>query len=209
MALVRPRVNLIKLSLNVKHLPNALENIAKVSLDTKWLWCTQSVGRSSFVFRHHQTGFIYQLFKSGHINVTNVRKVEDIEKAISIIYAIIGIPKIIEKKYRIDNIQATGILNLNHKGRGSCLKNICDTLSRMQEECNITSLSYENQRFPGAFIKYNDGNVRCTIILFATRRFVFVGLKNLDSIQKIHDWLECTIWHAVQEKPVNTSMSFS
>lgn len=146
MALVRPRVNLIKLSFNVSQVPNALENIAKVPIDTKWLWCTKSVGGSSFVLRH-PSGFVFQLFKRGHINLTNVRRIKDIEKAINIIYDVIDIPKIKGKEYRIDNVQATGILNLNHKG--SSLKKICDALSRMQEEFNITSLSFESQRFPG------------------------------------------------------------
>ena len=79
-----------------------------------------------------------------HINLTNVRRIKDIEKAINIIYDVIDIPKIKGKEYRIDNVQATGILNLNHKG--SSLKKICDALSRMQEEFNITSLSFESQK---------------------------------------------------------------
>ena len=63
--------------------------------------------------------------------------------------------------------------------------------------------------FAGAFIRYNDGSMRCTIILFASRRFVLVGLNSLDLVNKIHDWLEHTIWHALQEIPVNTNVSFS
>ena len=196
MALVRPKVNLIKLSLNISHLPNGIENISKLSRDPKWLWCRESACASSFVFRH-ESGFIYQIFKSGHINLTNVRRVQEIEKAIAIIYRIIGIPKILEKEFRIDNIQATGRLNLYTRDRS--LKSICDRLSQLGSDCNIRNLSFEPQRFPGAFIKYQDGNVKATIILFNSRRFVLVGLNSLDSVNSIHDWLERCIWRATEE----------
>ena len=197
MALLRPQVNLIKLSLNVSHYPKAVENISNLTLDPKWRWFVESECTASYIFRH-QSGFVYQLFKKGHINLTGVRKVEDIERAISIIYNIIGIPKIIASDYRIDNIQASGALNLN--SRHKSLKTICDNLNSVKDECNIKKLSFESQRFPGAFIRYADERCRGTVILFNSRRFVLVGVKSLEDINTIHNWLEISIWKAVSRQ---------
>ena len=146
----RPQVNLLKLSLNVSHLPNAIYNISQIPSNAKWSFKCESVCTASFIIR--ESGYIYQLFKKGHINVTKVRSFEDIEKAIDIIYYIIGVPQVIAKDYIIDNIQATGRLKVYSKNKS--LKYICDALSRMQKNINITKLSFEAERFPGAFIRY-------------------------------------------------------
>ena len=199
MAVVRPQVNLLKLSLNVSDFyPKAVENISSLAKDPKYQWHCDHLTTASFVFRH-QSGYIYQLFKKGHINLTNVRRFEDVHRAISIIFEIIDIPKIFASNYNIDNIQASGIINL--RSANYSLKRVCDGLSQLKDECRVIKrLSFECQRFPGAFIKFQDGDCKGTILLFNSRKFVLVGLRRFEDINKIHDWLESSIWRAMQEK---------
>ena len=192
---VRPQVNLLKLSLDVSHLPNAIHNISKIPSNTKWSSKCESVCTASFILR--ESGYVYQLFNKGHINVTKVRRFEDIEKAIDIIYCIIDIPQVIARDYTIDNIQATGRLKVY--SRNKSLKYICDALSRMQKEINITKLSFEAERFPGAFIRYQDTKCRATVILFNSRRFVIIGVKTLNDVYKVHDWLQDCISRAIED----------
>ena len=80
------------------------------------------------------------------------------------------------------------------------LKNICDRLHSQKEEWNIHSINFEPHRFPAAFIKRGDRDIRATVLLFNSGKFVFVGLKRLEDVNKVHDWLEIAIWHATKDQ---------
>lgn len=104
MTLVRPKVHNIKLSLSVAHFPEAIKNISEIPNNPKYSWILENVCTASFILRNEKS-VVYQVFKKGHINITGVKRSEDIDDAISYIYSLIGIPRLLHSVHNIDNIQ--------------------------------------------------------------------------------------------------------
>ena len=196
MALLRPKIHLFKISLRVDHFPNIGQNISKLRNNPKYGWFIESKVKSSFIFRQ-LNGIIYQIFSNGHVNITGLRRQEDIAGALANLFSLLNIPKKSKIDFNIDNIQASGVLNLNT--RNLSLKFICDSLDRKKSDCGIVSVKFEPSRFPGAFIKFLvNGSCKGTVLLFNSRKFVIVGLKKIVDKNIIHDALEQSIFKTTQ-----------
>lgn len=115
--------------------------------------------------------FTYVFFKSGenselnHLNITNVKSFEKIDEAVNYFFEVLlqGV-QIFEVYRRVDNISAS--LNLNFKIN---LVNVVDYFK------NICCVSYNTEKFPGVFLKFNKG----TVIIFHTGKCIFIGCKNV------------------------------
>lgn len=113
--------------------------------------------------------FTYIIFKKGkanfnHVNVTKLSKISHVEEAVSNLINIFDCEII---NHKIDNIIAT--FNL-----GKSLK--------LREIINgkvFESAKYNNERFPGLFVKFPEG----TVILFHSGKTVLVGCKSEAGIQ--------------------------
>jgi TATA-box binding protein (TBP) (component of TFIID and TFIIIB) len=113
--------------------------------------------------------YTYVIFKSGknninHINITKVKTFCDIEHAINHLLNILCVEEI---KRTVDNITVS--LNINRKVN----------LNKLPVFENCISISYNSEKFPGAFIKFNCG----TIILFHTGKCIFIGIKKREDIE--------------------------
>ena len=198
MALLRPVVHLMKISLNVSKISNSERNILKLRNDYKYAWLIESKVKSSFILRQ-LNGIIYQIFTKGHVNITGIRRQQDIAGALADLFHLLNIPKKSKIRYNIDNIQVSGILNLNTSNFS--LKFICDSLDKMKKQCGILSVKFEPSRFPGAFIKIAaKESCKGTVLLFNSRKFVIVGLKHLHHKNIIHDVLEESIFKTTQSR---------
>jgi len=117
-----------------------------------------------------KTLFTYIIFKSkeqhseSHINITKIPKVTAIREAIDLIKSLINC-KIIS--YKIDNIIATTNLRTELN------------LASISNNCRLENIKYNNEKFPGLFIKFNTG----TIILFHSGKLVIVGCKSEENIK--------------------------
>ena len=113
--------------------------------------------------------FTYVIFKSSkgennHINITKIKTFDEITCAIKHLLDVLCVSEI---KRKIDNITVS--LNLHKKVD---LKNLPSF-----EHC--LSVSYNSEKFPGVFIKFNCG----TIILFHTGKCIFIGIKKEEDIE--------------------------
>jgi TATA-box binding protein (TBP) (component of TFIID and TFIIIB) len=113
--------------------------------------------------------YTYIIFKKNknsenHINITKIPTIADICEAIEIIREFTGA---LIKYKKVDNIIATTFLN-----KALDLNDIC-------KKGNFKSIKYNNEKFPGLFIKLAQG----TIILFHSGKVVVVGAKTEHDIQ--------------------------
>ena len=122
--------------------------------------------------------YTYVYFKTSdgeinHLNITNVPEFSKIDFASNHILKNILKPLKIKEIYRrVDNISAS--LNLNNK------INLLDIVSYFKKICQV---SYNTEKFPGAFLKFKQG----TIIIFHTGKCIFIGCKfirNLKCLEK-------------------------
>jgi hypothetical protein len=114
--------------------------------------------------------FTYIIFKSkeeqseSHINITKIPKVCSISEAIDFIKSLINCSII---SYKIDNIIATTNLRRDLN------------LANISKNCKLQNLKYNNEKFPGLFIKFDKG----TVILFHSGKIVIVGCKSEENIK--------------------------
>lgn len=125
-------------------------------------------------FKHNNYTFV--LFKTGknkesHINITQISNFDSINKAIDCLIKLINCTV---NSYSIDNIIATSDLN----------KSI--SLSTIIKNKRFERIKYNNEIFPGLFIKFNQG----TVIIFHSGKIVLVGCKSIENIE----WLMSTIY---------------
>lgn len=158
------RIRNIKISLKVKPLVlnNALKRLEKKSVTVKTY--------SNFISFKANT-YTYVLFKKGktkqtHINITQIPSLDLVKTAINIIVRLL---KCCVLNYTIDNIIATSDL---HK---------CVCLMDVVIKKSFERIKYNNEIFPGLFIKFING----TVIVFHTGKIVIVGCKNKESIKWI------------------------
>jgi TATA-box binding protein (TBP) (component of TFIID and TFIIIB) len=115
--------------------------------------------------------FYYTIFPSGFINITGIRKKQEIEEAINQIISHLQLTladlKLQENGsvYCIDNITVTGALNITKKLNLAVLH--CKTIT----DCKT---SYNNLHFPGLFLHFT--GVKGTVLLFSSGKFNIVGL---------------------------------
>ena len=158
----------IKISIKTKGL--CLNNVLNKALENK-LYCVNY--KNYIVLKNTFTYIIFKYNKNkiNHINITKLKSKIDVLAAIKLIKKLLNI-KI--HFFSIDNIIATGFI-------GDKLN-----LQFIIEKKYFEVMKYNNETFPGLFIKFEIG----TIILFSTGKFVCVGVKSEKNlkclIQKIH-----------------------
>ena len=86
------------------HFPEAVKKISEIPKNPKYNWILESNCTASFILRNEE-GVVYQIFRKGHINITGIKRAEDIEGAIFYIYSVIGISHVLHSLHQIDNIQ--------------------------------------------------------------------------------------------------------
>jgi TATA-box binding protein (TBP) (component of TFIID and TFIIIB) len=156
----------------------------KISLDTVKEICDKNKFKTKIYnnFIIFTSEYIYTIFRSkeknnyNHINITKIKQKIDIEKAIEKLQ-LIGI-KTIQDSLIIDNI--TGSFDLKKE---LILKDLIEITQNYQFKGNIY-ISYNNEKFPGMFLKVKIDNKRIgTIIIFHSGKVVFVGCKRLRNLR--------------------------
>jgi TATA-box binding protein (TBP) (component of TFIID and TFIIIB) len=109
-----------------------------------------------------------------HINITKVPHLgKSVKRSLKVIKKLLK-TKIVS--YKLDNIIATSDL-----GKKISLSKIAQT--------NDFKVLYNNERFPGLFIKFDEG----TVILYHSGKVVIVGCKTVRRIEEITEWLSANI----------------
>ena len=113
--------------------------------------------------------FTYIIFKTNkkfenHINITKIPSVSNIFEAILLIKLLTNCEV---AHQQIDNIIAT----TKHQSK-LCLKDII-------EKKTFKSIKYNNEKFPGLFLKFKEG----TAILFHSGKIVIVGCKSIETLE--------------------------
>ena len=154
----------IKVSVKVRALvlDNALSRLINKGIKTK-------VFSNFITFKTKHYTFV--LFKSGqkkqtHVNITQIPKFSSIAKAITSLRRLLHCKVL---SHTVDNIIAT-----------SDLKRTV-SLKRLIQEKKFQRTKYNNEIFPGLFIKFWNG----TVIVFHTGKIVIVGCKSKKSIKWI------------------------
>lgn len=165
----------IKISLKIGLLPlNNAINILTVK-NIQW--------KDHFNFISFRTGgFTFVLFKPSktgysHLNITKIKRFEDISRPIDILKDIF---KCCIFNSKVDNIVAT-----------DNLQKIVD-LKEVTKNKIFENIKHNPEQFPGLFIKFSVG----TAILFHSGKFVVVGCRNIADVQ----WISDTIYAAIQRQ---------
>lgn len=111
--------------------------------------------------------YTYIIFKTGpslnnHINITKIKEISDVDHAINHLKTFFVFN---EQKRTIDNITAS-----------------CDKLKELQLDQIIkrfSNVSYNTEKFPGAFVKFDYG----TVILFHTGKCILIGAKSRNDLE--------------------------
>lgn len=154
----------IKISVKIK--PLVLNNVVNL-LASKGISFKIYSNFVTFKNRH----FTYVLFKKGkrkncHINITQIQTLQLIKKALESIEDLLTCKVI---SYKVDNIIATSDVSRKI------------SLSEIIKKNSFDVIKYNNEVFPGLFIKFKEG----TVILFHSGKIVIVGCKTLESIECI------------------------
>ena len=124
--------------------------------------------------------YTYIIFKPNknknhnHINITKIPNTKFVTEAISEIENLL---KVKHFDFKIDNIVASG----------NFMRHI-DILEIVKKRL-FEKIKYNNQKFPGLFIKFNRG----TAIIFHSGKVVLVGCKDLNDIEWITQQLVANI----------------
>lgn len=153
------KITNIKLSLKTSYI--CLDSVRK-QLDNKEIKCY-----SNFIVLRDK--YTYIIFKSkdlvtNHINVTKIGKFEDVPESI---IKILSLLQVIEQKRVVDNITVS--LNLHKEINLNCLPDFSSIIAK----------SYNTEKFPGVFLKFDCG----TIILFHTGKCILIGVKKESDIE--------------------------
>ena len=162
----------IKLSLKIKFIClDTVQNILKnLNISVKSY-------PNFLVFRQTYT---FILFKSkdcirNHLNVTNIKEYTNIETSINILKTLLN--------YDISDIFSTTIDNITASFSIKSSFNFLDILNKFKD---ISQITYNNEKFPGIFLKFDLG----TVIIFHTGKCIVIGCKSLINIEclvkKIH-----------------------
>lgn len=116
-----------------------------------------------------KTKYTFIIFKTNsngenHINITKIPNLSDINEAIEIIKQLTSC---FVKSDTIDNIIATTSVNRKLN------------LHKIVEDKNFARIKYNNEKFPGLFLKFD----KATVILFHSGKIVIVGSKSEEIIK--------------------------
>lgn len=122
------------------------------------------------VFKKNYT---FVLFKSkdciqNHLNVTNIKKYENIEDAIYTLKFLLNFEVNDIFSTTIDNITASFSIQRSFK--------FLDVLETFK---SLSKVTYNNEKFPGIFLKFDIG----TVIIFHTGKCIVIGCKSLSNIE--------------------------
>ncbi len=126
--------------------------------------------------------FVYTIFresknKTNHINITKIPSFVKIPEVLDFLSLQLSFD-IIPNSLKIDNI--TGSLNLNKK---LVLGELIEKTKKITTSEKII-LSYNNEKFPGLFIKVSLNLYKIgTIIVFTSGKIVFVGCKTVSDLK--------------------------
>lgn len=156
--------NIANVKVSLKTSKIFLDNVCDIALE-KNLYCKNY---KNFIVL--KSKFTYIIFKSkgeqseSHINITKIPTTASILEAIEVIKSLIACSII---SYKIDNIIATTNLQRHIN------------LSSIASSGKFKNLKYNNEKFPGIFIKFKLG----TVILFHSGKLVIVGCKSVCSVE--------------------------
>lgn len=167
-------------------------NCQKISLDTVKSVCQQNKIKikifSNFILI--KSKFIYTIFKNkennnyNHINITKIKSKLELKESIKTLKIFNLIP--IKNTLKIDNV--TGSLDLKKEIILRDLIKITETYKHTFNH-NIF-ISYNNEKFPGAFLKIEKDNKKIgTIIIFHSGKAVFVGCKNIRQLKCLESFI--------------------
>jgi|YelNatPaOPRAMG01_1025707.scaffolds.fasta_scaffold20455_5 hypothetical protein len=167
-------LNITNFKISLKVLPICLDTVCDIAK------------KSNICFKRYnnflvlQNKFTYIIFKNRkgsntHINVTKLRIFEDIKESQKFLFSNflnrLNSNIIFDK---IDNITASYDLK----------KNI-DIHQTIQNFKNLCEVRYNNETFPGVFLKHVCG----TIIIFHSGKTILIGSKNITSLQCLINFL--------------------
>jgi TATA-box binding protein (TBP) (component of TFIID and TFIIIB) len=118
------------------------------------------------VIKSKYTYIIFKTNKSNvtHINITKIPSLLDIDEAVNTIKILTNC---LITSQTIDNIIATTFVNKKLN------------LNQIVQEQKFKSIKYNNEKFPGLFLKFKKG----TVILFHSGKIVIVGSKSEQDIE--------------------------
>lgn len=160
----------IKISVKATDPASAIGNIARLRPGF-----VSKRKQSFFVLRPDE--FVYCIYYSGHINVTGLKRLDDVRKSCLFLRRELSL-NILEGSAKIDNItSATEVQSDQYFNLTRFVSQLAASAfySTACSRCKIVGLCYNKQVFPGAFIRTDIG----TILFFNTNKVVCVGTKTL------------------------------
>ena len=152
----------VKVSVKIPAIP--LDIVYKIALSKN---ISHKIHNNFIVLRAKFTFIIFKANKDyivNHINITKIPKIRYISKAINEIEDILNCSHI---SLCVDNIIASANLNQNLN------------LIKIVKNKKFEKIKYNNQKFPGLFVKFTKG----TVIIFHSGKIVIVGCKTIKQIK--------------------------
>ena len=134
---------------------------------------------SFVVVRLPLTHCVYSCYYSGHINVTGISSFEHIKIELNRFCTTARLQQHDIRQITIDNI--TAVIHPTNISRVSLYDLITHITNSKYDE--VKSLKYNNQVFPGLFIKTSSG----TIIWFNSNAISCVGSKSIEQLTELRD----------------------
>ena len=135
--------------------------------------------RSFLVLR--QDNVVYTCFKSGFINITGVRSITDIQKAVDQLAFYLGISCNDFSPVKIDNIHASCTLPEEKINLRKLIK-----ILPVDSKLKIKETRYNRQRFPGLTIKTKRGS----IIWFSSNKVLITGCNSQASLSACKELID-------------------
>ena len=136
-----------------------------ISLNSVFSECTKNC-KNFIVLKKKYTYVIFKTNKES-VNHVNIKKIPSLDKVFDLIEYLRNFFDFKVIKLSIDNIIAS--LKLSH----------CIDLVSICEKKLFQSMKYNNEKFPGLFVKFKEG----TAILFHSGKVVLVGCKNEENLK--------------------------
>jgi TATA-box binding protein (TBP) (component of TFIID and TFIIIB) len=186
---VPPLINNIKIRFSVQQpdLDQLGGSIKLLSERTQFL----TTVRGKPVFKNHHNFLVFRhtyvyivFFHSGTVNVTGVRRHEEISEAVFLFCQEFRVDRQGVSRVTVDNITATGDLCKEVNLR--LLKRSINAVQQQQENSLLQfTASYNLSHFPACFLRSEKG----TVLLFSSGRFNIVGSKCRRDVNKVYQGL--------------------
>lgn len=161
---------IVNVKVSLKTSTILLDNVCDIAKEKK-LYCKNY--KNFIVLKSKYTYIIFKVNKDGknHVNITKIPLIDKIADAVD--YFREKIVDCIADNISIDNISATAATKTRLNLKEIVLNKDYSNFH------NFQALKYNNQLFPGLFLKFNTG----TVIIFHSGKCVIVGCKDETSIQ--------------------------